>query len=183
MGLINSIFGRKKDLRQIFIECRDGILQGYGLKTPTDAQLFNVSLGLAIASVGVLNELGGGRLRDLIDKVTNEARYETTNLSFIIADIAQDQNDIDLIISEFPVFVEATKEMRTNGGAVFPILFNKKGPRLVREIAEHSGGPMGPIGYAAIVIGDLALGREESKSAFMHTSMILTGFIKEISGR
>lgn len=183
MGLFNSLFGGKKDISHCIIECRENILKAYGIGSPTDAQLFNATMGIAIASVGMLNEIGGGRLSDLIDKVTDEASSLVANLSFRIEEITNNEEEIDFIISEFPPFAEATKKLRTNGGAVFPILFNSKGPALVREIAEHSGGPMGSAGYAAIIVGDLTVGRDDAKDGFMLVSAALMQFLKEIASK
>jgi len=180
MGFFNKLLNKKKSCEEIITECKSGVFNAYSIGIPTNEQHFNATLSIAIALVGILNDLGKGQLNHLIDEISDTARSMTSNLTFKIEDIAENEEEIELIISEMPSFAEAAREMRTNGGALFPILFNSRGPKLVSEIAEHSGGPLGAPGYAAIVIGDMVVGREESKNGFMTVSMQLMQTLPEL---
>ncbi len=180
MGFFNKLLNKKKSCEEIIAECKSSVFNAYSIGIPTNEQQFNATLSIAIALVGILNDLGKGQLNQLIDEISDTARSMTSSLTFKIEDIAENEEEIELIISEMPSFAEATRAMRTNGGALFPILFNSRGPKLVSDIAEHSGGPLGAPGYASIVIGDMVVGREESKNGFMTVSMQLMQALPEL---
>lgn len=180
MGIFSKLFTKKKSVEEILTDCLSGILGAYKLNNATDAQQFRCLLAISIAFTGILNDLGKGQLGRLIDEVTETARRMTQYLTFKIRDAAADDNELQIILSNFPAVAEATADLRTNGTALFPILFNSLGPSAVEEIMEKTGGPMGATGYAAIVIGDLVVGRENAKSGFMEVSMQLMRTTQEI---
>jgi hypothetical protein len=180
MGIFSKLFAKKKSVEDILTECMLGILDAYKLNIATDAQRFRCLLAISVAMTGILNDLGKGRLDRLIDEVTNTARRMTVNLRFRIRDVAANENELQTILSNFPAVAEATADLRTNGTALFPILFNSLGPNAVKDIMENTGGPMGATGYAAIVVGDLVVGSEQAKSGFMGVSLQLMRTTQEI---
>jgi hypothetical protein len=101
-------------------------------------------------------------------------------LSFRINEITADEGDLEEIFSMMPPDMDGDTSIKINGGVAFPALFNSKGPELMREIKDKSTGPMGPTGYASIVVGDLMLGREKSKPYFMQVSLILNEMTQKL---
>jgi hypothetical protein len=98
----------------------------------------------------------------------------------VLNEITADEADLEEIFSMMPPDMDGDTSIKINGGVAFPALFNSKGPELMREIKDKSTGPMGPTGYASIVVGDLMLGREKSKPYFMQVSLILNEMTQKL---
>jgi hypothetical protein len=110
-----------------------------------------------------------------------DAAYNSTKLlSFKIMEVTTDKDDLDEIFAIMPPDMYGDTSIRINGGVAFPALFNSKGPLLMQEIMDKSSGPMGPTGYAAIVIGDMLLGREKSTPYFMQINLILSKMTQKL---
>jgi hypothetical protein len=178
VGIFN-IFG-KESVESIISKAELSILKTYGIVEPSPAQKFMCSLSLGIAAMGILSTVGKGRLNSLMDEVSDVAYNSTKFLSFRINEITADEGDLEEIFSMMPPDMDGDTSIKINGGVAFPALFNSKGPELMREIKDKSTGPMGPTGYASIVVGDLMLGREKSKPYFMQVSLILNEMTQKL---
>jgi hypothetical protein len=178
VGIFN-IFG-KESVESIILKAELSILKTYGIVEPSPAQKFMCSLSLGIAAMGILSSVGKGRLNSLMDEVSDVAYNSTKFLSFRINEITADEGDLEEIFSMMPPDMDGDTSIKINGGVAFPALFNSKGPELMREIQDKSTGPMGPTGYASIVVGDLMLGREKSKPYFMQVSLILSEMTQKL---
>ena len=178
MGIFN--FFNKESIESIFSNTELSIFKTYGIVNPSSAQKFKCALSLGIATMGILNSVGNGKLNHLLDKVSDLAYDSAKMLSFRINEITTDKNDLDAIFSIMPPDMDGDTDIKINGGVAFPALFNTKGPALMREIMDKSSGPMGPTGYASIVIGDMLIGREKSSSYFMQINLILSEMTQKL---
>jgi hypothetical protein len=178
MGIFD-IFN-KESIETIFSKTELLILKTYGIVNPSPSQKFNCSLSLAIAAMGILNTVGKGSLNHLLDKVSDVAYNSTKMLSFKVNEVAKDKNDLEEIFSMMPPDMDGDTDIRINGGVAFPALFNSKGPVLMHEIMDKSSGPMGPTGYASIIIGDMLVGREKSTPHFMQINLILSEMTQKL---
>ena len=175
-----GLFKKEKNYEELITEFSNNLFRGYGIDTPQNKDILNASLGIAIAMTAILNDMGKGSANNIIDEISNAAQKKCNNLTFRIREVAIDSDEIEKIVAEFPSFANASPDLRTNGNALFPILFNLRGPQLVNDILEHNSGPLGTSGYAMIVIGDMIVGREKSKESFMQHSMLLMDFITKV---
>jgi hypothetical protein len=178
MGIFN-IFG-KESVESIISKAELSILKVYGINEPSPAQKFMCSLSLGIAAMGILSTVGKGRLNSLMDEVSDVAYNSTKFLSFRINEITADEDDLEEIFSMMPPDMDGDTSIKINGGVAFPALFNSKGPKLMQEIKNKSTGPMGPTGFASIVIGDLMVGSEESEPYFMDINFILSEMTQKL---
>lgn len=182
MGLFGNLFGRKKTYEEIITECRTKVLRIYGLTDPTNEQSFNATLAIAISLIGIVNQLGNGKLTSPIDKISRAAESLTSNLILRPGDVAANKDELDLIVAGFPGSTNASIDsIKTNGGALFPILFNSRGPDLVTKIMENSGGMMGPAGYAAIVISEMVVGKDNGSEGMAEVSMAVMSTMKDLT--
>jgi len=175
-----GLFKKEKNYEELITEFINHLFIGYGIDDPKNKDVLNASLGIAIAMTAILNDIGKGTANSIIDEISNAAQRKCNNLTFRISEVGADSVEIEKIIAEFPSFANASPDMRTNGNALFPILFNLRGPQLVNDILEHNSGPLGTPGYAMIVIGDMIVGKEKSKESFMQHSMLLLDFIQKV---
>jgi hypothetical protein len=157
-----------------------GILAAYKLDNATDAQKFRCLLAISVAFTGILNDLGKGKVNRLIDEVTDATKRMAQNLTFRIRDAAVDDNELQIMLSNFSAVTKVTADLRTNGMTLLPILFNSLGPSAVKDIMTNTGGPMGATGYAAIVVGNFVVGEEKARVGFMEVSMQLMQTTREI---
>jgi len=180
MSFLKNLFSPDKDYKDLILEFRSEIFEAYSIKDPTNAQYFNATLAIAIAFTGLLNHFGQGNLNHKIDKIVDAADLILGNLTFKIEEIALDEDEIQLILSEMPSFTNPTRKLSTNGTALFPILYNSRCLKYVQDILEHTSGPLGAPGYASIVIGNMVVGPEDSKDGFMQVSMQTMKMLQEI---
>ena len=170
MGLFGKLFERNKSYEELLLECQAGVLSAYEINSPSDVEKFRSLLAIAIALTGILNDVGSGRINHIIDEITDTAQRLTSNLTFKLNEVAASNEELSTLLSEFPAIGQANANLRTNGNIVFSILFNHLGPDAVKEISEKSGGPLGAPGFAAIVVGNLVVGKARGRSGFMLVS-------------
>jgi hypothetical protein len=182
MGLFGKIFRSKKTYEEIITQCRTEVLRIYGLNNPTSEQLFNATLAIAIGLIGIVNQLGNGKLTSPIDEISRAANSLISNLILRPGDVAANKDELDLIIAGFPGSTNASIEtIKTNGGALYPILFNSRGPDLVNKIVKNSGGMMGPAGYVAIVITEMVVGKENGSKGMTEVSMAVNATMNDLT--
>lgn len=177
MGFLDKLLRGKKSISSILVSTQNDIFGIYGVAQPTDAQRMKASAYLCISGIAVLTALG---VRHEIDKLVKEAGELTSPLSMRVEELANNADQLERILAQFPKELQLTKATRLNGLAAFEALYNAMGEELVNDIMSHNKGPMGAAGYAAIVVADGIFGEGKSKQHFMEVSMRLLNFTKEL---
>ena len=139
------------------------------------------SVYLCISGIAILNDLGGGQLRNAIDNLVNETRELTKPLKMRVGELANDAEQLERIISDFPNDIQITESTTVNGLAAFEALYFSLGQDLMNDILSHNQGPMGTPGYAAIVVADGIFGEGKARDKYMEVSMELLNFTKELA--
>jgi len=187
MGFFNGLFGTSKSISAIITNTQNNIFNIYGIKNPSDAKKMKASVYLCIAGIALLNELGSNSRSDvmkkIIDKIVGDTRELTKPLSMKVGELANDKEDLKLILSGFPV--QFDENVRVNGLGAFEALYLSKVEKLMNDILTHNGGPMGCTGYATIVVTDGIFGagtdaRDKASDNFMELSMQISTFIKNL---
>jgi hypothetical protein len=180
MGLLRKVFGGKKSVTSVMLDTQKRIFDIYSVAHPTDAQKVKASVYLCISGIAILNHFGDGKLRYAIDNLVNEARELTKPLRIRIGELANNAEELERIVSDFPHGIEINESTTVNGLAAFEAMYFSTGQDLMNDILCHSKGPLGVPGYAAIVVADGIFGEGKSKEKFMEVSMELVNFTKEI---
>jgi len=172
-----GIFGFfKKDLTGPALrECTGELLTLYSVSNPSQAITFRYVLGVAIISVGILNEISEGKARQAIDKVSDEAYRLVEGLTFRVSEIAMNSEEERVICDRIP---DGSLNTKINGGVAFPCLFNLLGPPAVNDIFTKSGGPLGSVGYSVIVLSKLL--SRDSKDKFMETTLVVSNLAQKL---
>lgn len=181
MNFLESIFGGKKSFSSILVSTQNNIFIIYGVTQPSDAQKMKASVYLCISGIAILNDLGGGRLRHVIDKLVEETRELTKPLRMRVGELSNSAEQLKKIVSDFPNDIQITESTTVNGLAAFEALYFSMGEDLMNDILRHNKGPMGTPGYAAIVVADGIFGEGKAKQKFMEVSMELLNFTKELA--
>ena len=181
MSFLKNMFAGKKSISSILVSTQNKIFNIYGVAQPSDAQKMKASVYLCISGIAILNDLGGGHLRDVIDKLVEETRELTKPLRMRVGELSNNAEQLKKIISDFPKNIQITESTTVNGLAAFEALYFSMGEELMNDIISHNQGPMGTPGYAAIVVADGIFGEGKAKEKFMEVSMELLNFTKELS--
>ena len=181
MSFFKKVFGGKKGITSVLLSTQNKIFDIYSVANPTDAQKMKASVYLCISGIAILNDLGGGQLRHAIDNLVNETRELTKPLRMRVGELANNVEQLEKIISDFPGDIQITGSTTVNGLAAFEAMYFSMGQDLMNDILTHNQGPMGTPGYAAIIVADGIFGDGKSKDKFMEVSMVLLDFTKALT--
>lgn len=181
MGFLRSVFGTKKSYSTVLLESRNRIFDLYGVTHPTDAQHIKASFYLCIAGVAIINDATRGQLRGLIDKLVEQSKKSTSLLQAKVGDLANNEEELAKIISDFPAELKVKGSTLTNGLAGFEAMYFSIGVDMIPDILNHSGGVTGVPGYAAIVVGYGIFGEDDDRANHAVLGMELMRFAKEFS--
>ena len=118
----------KKTIAAILVSTRRDILKIYGVIKPTDAHQMKAAVYICIAGIAILNELGGGRSRRLIDKIVEETKELTKPLSMRVGELANSKEDLGKILAGFPKALGIIESTTLNGLAAFEALYTYSYP-------------------------------------------------------
>jgi hypothetical protein len=183
MGFFKKVFGGKENITSVMLSTQNNIFGIFSVVHPTDAQKMKASVYLCIAGMAILNDpnLGGGRLRYAIDNLVNETRELTKSLMMRVGELANNAEQLEKIISDFPADMKITGSTTVNGLAAFEAMYFSMAQDLMNDILTHNKGPFGTPGYAAIVVTDGIFGEGKAKDKILEMSMELINFTKELS--
>ncbi len=177
MGFLRKSLGHgRKDTGVVLSNTRLDIFRLYGVTKPTDAQNIKAFFLLSIAGMAILNDLGGDRARHLIDGLVEDTKKLIQPLSIRASELANNGQDLNVLLGAFPKQANVTAVTTVNGLAAFYVLYSLKGEALMREILSNDKGPLGTVGYAAIVVANGVFGAGKSREHFMELSRCLMKF-------
>ena len=181
MGLFGNLFSKKKTFHEVITKTSNEIFSLYRVNNPTDAEKMKSSFYLCIAGMAMFNDAVGGALAAVqIDKLILQTKEMTESLNFRVGDIAADQSDVDVLLSDFPPQIKADERTKINGLAGFEALYFSKGQLLMGKIMNTKGGPLGLVGIASVVVVDGIFGENKSRDHFMENVAIISNFNKEL---
>jgi len=180
MGLLDKLLGGKKNFSSILTDTQNELFALYNQNNPTDAQKMKASVYLCISGIAILNDIGGGAVHSVIDRLVEETKELTKNLSMRVGDLSNNREQLEKILQGFPKGLDISESTTVNGLAGFEALYFSIGEELMKDILNHSSGPMGTPGYAAIVVTDGVFGEGKSAEKFMEVSMLVLNFTNEL---
>jgi hypothetical protein len=152
----------------------------YGVSDPTDAQKMKAYFYLCAAAMAIVNDSAGGGLQQLFDHLLDETKELTKSLSMRIDELSSDSGDLRELLAAFPRQLQLTGSTTVNGLAALDALCHTKLEAIATDILNHTGGPFGAAGYAAIVVIDGAIGKGKSIEHFPEVSMLFLAFTREL---
>ena len=176
MGFFNNLFGSdtKKSISAVITTTQNNIFKIYRVRNPSDALKMKASVYLCISGIASINEvqmssknhkLSSSVMKMIIDKIVNDSRKLTEPLSTKVSYLANNEEDLKLILACFPTPI--SKNAIINGLAAFDALYLSKAESLIESINERRGDPVGSIRYTALVVQDGVFGGDQSSEHFM----------------
>jgi hypothetical protein len=184
MGLLNKLLGGGNYFASAIENTQNEIFNFCGVTQPTDAQKLKAAFYLCISGVALINDAGGGSpgIRKSIDSLVDEAKELSQSYKMIrVSDLANNQSELDAIISGFPPGIEMTAGTRTNGLGAFEAMQFGMGETLLKEILGHTSGPMGATGYAGLVVGLGMFGKEKSEEHGIELGLEMMKFMERLA--
>ncbi len=188
--VVHKLFGKKKAIASnrfapLLVSTQNDIFRIYGVAKPTDAQRVKAAVYICITGIAILNDLGGGRQRPLIDKLVDETGELTKSwerkklLRMTVGELVNSKEEIEEL-SRYCEGGGLNESTVVNGLAALDCLYNAKVEKLINDILSHKDSEFGIPGYATIVVADGIFGRGESTKHFMEVSMRLKKFTGEL---
>ena len=184
MGFFNNLFGSstKKTISAVITNTQDNIFKIYRVRNPSDALKMKASVYLCISGIASINEVqiknhkwSASVMKMIIDKIVNDSRKLTEPLSTKVSDLANNEEDLKLILSFFPIPIPENTIL--NGLAAFEALYLSKVEPIMESMYERRGGdPAGLIRYRALVVQDGIFGADQSSEHFMEMCMEMGKF-------
>lgn len=180
MGFFGKLIGRRKDFATLMTETQSELFKLYGVLNPSDAQKMKASVYICLAGISIVNDIGDPRLSGLIDRLVEETKEFAKAFRMRVGELANDRDEMEEILADFPPELEVNGSTTVNGLAAFDALYQTKVERVVNDILSHGGGPFGTPGYAAIVVADGIFGAGRSKEHFVDVSTHLLKFMEQL---
>jgi len=181
MSLFSKILGEKKSIASVLLSTQSNIFAIYGVTHPTDAQKTKAFVYLCISGIAILNDFGGEKLRHAIDRLYNETIKLTKPLNMRVGELANNAEQLQKIISEFPSEIQISESTIVNGLAAFEAIYFSMGKEVMTDIIRHNKGPLGTPGYAAIVVAGRVVGEGKAREKVTEVSMEMLKFTKELA--
>ena len=181
MSFLSKIFGKeiKKSNTDVFSSYATLILEKAGVSN-TDANRLKVTVYLCIAQIACLHVATKGATAVFIDAMVDDVKKSIPHLKMKVKDLALTDIELKKILSDFPPQAQVNGDTTVNGLAAFQAIYFQYVEVLVKDIANHTGGPMGAYGYATIKILAALRGKENASDGIVEVSLLLTQMTGEV---
>ena len=139
-----------------------------------DANILKTTVYLCFAQIACLNVATQGQSRVFMDNLVEDAKNSVLALKMRVRELAQSDDELERILSDFPAEADVDGDTNINGLAAWNSIYFTYVEEIVLEISNRSKGPLGPYGYAAIKVLEALRGKGQGKDDFMDVSFLIT---------
>jgi len=164
---------KEESSSDVFENYANLILQKSNVKN-TDANLLKATVYLCFAQISCLNFATQGKSSVFIDNMVEDAKNSILKLKMRVKELAQSDDELERILSNFPAEADVDGDTNINGLAAWNAIYFTYVEEVVLEISNKSKGPLGPYGYAAIKVLEALRGKGQGKDDFMDVSFLIT---------
>jgi hypothetical protein len=175
MGILSSLFGSKSKLsnQDVFSKYTIQFLQTAQLPA-NDANVLKATVYLCFAQLACINSVSKGSSRIFMDNMVEDAKNSVLQLKMKVKDLAKSNDELEKILSDFPLEAEVDGDTTVNGLAAWNAIYFNYVEEIVVEISNKNKGPFGCHGYAAIKLLEGLRGKGKSEDQFMEVTMLIT---------
>jgi hypothetical protein len=181
MGFLSNLFGKRQEKTNVDVyrEYADSILSAANIEK-SDANILKATVYLCFAQIACIDSISGGKSRIFVDNMVDDAKKSILHLQMTVKELATNRQELEKILSEFPVGADVDGETRINGLAGWDAIYFAYAQEVIVDIANGGGGPMGVHGYAAIKVLEALRGPGKSQENFMDVSFSITEMTGEV---
>lgn len=106
--------------------------------------------------------------------MVEDAEKSVSELKMRVKELAQSNDELERILSDFPDEADVDGDTTINGLAAWNAIYFTYVEEIILEISNRSNGPLGPYGYAAIKVLEALRGKGQSEDGFMDVSFLIT---------
>ena len=139
-----------------------------------DANILKTTVYLCFAQIACLNVATQGKSRVFMGNMVEDAQNSVLALKMRVRELAQNDEELERILSDFPAEADVDGDTNINGLAAWNAIYFTYVEEIVLEISNRSKGPLGPYGYAAIKVLEALRGKGQGKDDFMDVSFLIT---------
>ncbi len=173
-AIVNEYDGDKQQSNSdVFKNYANLILQKANIKI-TEANILKVTVYLCFAQISCLDVATQGKSSVFIDNMVEDAKNSVLKLKMRVKELAQSDDELGRILSEFPAEADVDGDTNINGLAAWNAIYFTYVEEVVLEISNKTKGPLGPYGFAAIKVLEALRGKEQDKDDFMDISFLIT---------
>ena len=181
MGFLSKLFNKNiQDSNiDVYKKYTDSIL--LLSKIPlTDANKLKASVYLCFAQLACIHVVSKGKAVVFMDAMVSDVKESVSDLKIQIGDLANDDDELQRILKNFPQAAQVDAFTTVNGHAAFQAIYSQFVEEIVTEISVNSNGPFGPHGFAALKLLEALRGKGKGKDEMLETSMKLTEMTGEV---
>lgn len=141
-----GLFGKKKTFLDVIEKYESELFSIHGVD-PTPALMIRFRTIFTLGLVGVLNDIGKGRLNRSIDTLVTEVRESLQRHKARIDEISISTDVCNVVLQRFPRELGVGANFKTDGRTFFDAYSEAFGHQLVETVANSSGGPFGSLGF------------------------------------
>lgn len=146
----------------------------------TEANKLKAIAYIYIAQVAILHVISKGKTNVFVDAMVSEAVDTIASIKVKIKDLANDKNELKELLKFFPPAAKLSGNATIEGKAGFNAICTQFGKDLTFDIANHTDGPLGVHGYAAIVVLEGLRGEGNGVDGIIEVSSMLLEMTGEI---
>lgn len=172
---------KKLPLAAILTTTCNEIFQAYGVRNPNDASKLKACFYLCVSGMAALNSAGGGRFEHHMDRLAQESSRLTKSLRMSVDSLADNPEDLRLLLTGFPPDSGVLSKTTVNGIAAFDALLATKGERSMQKIIRGKNLSGGMLGASVIVVADGIFGEGKAEGHFLKVGTLLTEFFERLA--
>jgi hypothetical protein len=181
MSFISRIFGKKENKSNV------AVYSDYAIKLlstagvpDSSANILKATVYLCFAQIACIDSISKGKSRVFIDNMVSDAKTSVQSLQMKVKDLANSEEELDRILSDFPEEANVDSDTLINGLAAWNAVYFNYAEEIIISIANAGRGPMGIHGSASIKVLEALRGRGKSEKDFMEVTFLLTEMTGEV---
>lgn len=175
-----GLFGKKKTFVDVVEKYEAELFSIHGV-TLTPALVIRFRTIFTLGLIGVLNDIGKGRLNRSIDTLVTEVRQSLQGHKARIDEIATSPDVCSVVLQRFPKELGVASNFKMDGRTFFDAYSEDFGHDLVEMVANAAGGPFGSVGFLMSTLSTKVFcsGKSEGMQGMM-TMMIGPQIMEEL---
>jgi len=181
MNIFSKIFRREEKISvaQIYQDNVIEILSEIDLPI-SDAMALKATVYLLFAQLACIHVVTKGTYQRHIDSMVKEVANSVTPLKMKVVELATSTDELRRILSDFSNDMNVDENTKINGLAGFNAIYLPFVSEVVVDIANHTEGPLGVHGYAAIKFLEGIRGKENGTENMVTVAIYLTNMTNNL---
>ena len=180
MSIFGKLFGQKKS-SNIEVFSRYAIRSLNALNKPvTDANKLKITVYLCFAQLACLHTIANGKANVFLDKMVEDAKDSILELKMKVEELANDDDELNRILSDFPDAAGVTGDTLINGLAAWDAVYLTYVYEVVPEMNSSPYPPITPFEHPALIVHQAMMGMNPKRNNAKELESVITEMTGEV---